>query len=674
MDLMKKVLWGLLLAVLVLSSSGVLIRTGNENNNKAVVTAVDYREFQKMADYANYDMQEVLQRLKANGVSRVTVKEVSLLDLAERGDIKLSTFGELKADLQAEDPAGWQEAQKVLSRVDISPVNLTAATSDKETADFLASHLNKRLAGNELVNFSIGDVNYFVINTEIIQPAKTTDKEYPRDMLVGFDYRQLNELSAAGFEIVLSPGNTIGSNYQYINKYEEIVDEYDVRYMVINGEVPGYPEQLERIQELVERNQLIVGIIETPVQLGYLEQKGLPELIEATDYPVNRVYSTRNDEYLKDMNERYYRWVRSVVDRGIRILYVVPFENNKLSYAENLDNTIDTIGQFHLAMKEKGFVVDQPLQHLSTESPGKYSRMMVSLSLLLGTVLYFIYLFKPRKAAIYSLLILGLLACAGLNLVLDADFSKIYALGAAIIYPSLSSLLLLIYLRDNHQRRMLVQIITSLFIILGVNALGMFTIVTSLADIRYIMNIEYFRGVKLAFLIPLILFAVNYLCCFAREEGIVSFTKKYLLMKPNYLILAMLGVALIGLYYYLARSGHTAGVSVPAYEIRMREILESIFIARPRFKEIMIGYPALLAMVYLYRKYRYDLITLVFGLGVMIGSISMVNSFAHVFTAVTISIHRTLAGLAIGLVIGLGVMAGIIILEWIYFRWIKQAS
>ena len=71
------------------------------------------------------------------------------------------------------------------------------------------------------------------------------------------------------------------------------------------------------MERLVIDNNLIIGLIETPVQLGFLEQKGLTELIENTDYPVNRLYSTRNDEYLKQVDERYYRWVRGVVDRGI---------------------------------------------------------------------------------------------------------------------------------------------------------------------------------------------------------------------------------------------------------------------------------------------------------------------------------------------------------------------
>ncbi len=53
------------------------------------------------------------------------------------------------------------------------------------------------------------------------------------------------------------------------------------------------------------------------------------------------------------------------------------------------------------------------------------------------------------------------------------------------------------------------------------------------------------------------------------------------------------------------------------------------------------------------------------------GSISVVNSFSHVFTAITISASRTLAGLLVGVAIGLAVLLGIWILEKIWEKWIQ---
>ena len=89
---------------------------------------------------------------------------------------------------------------------------------------------------------------------------------------------------------------------------------------------------------------------------------------------------------------------------------------------------------------------------------------------------------------------------------------------------------------------------------------------------------------------------------------------RFLLAHPNYLVLVLLMVGGAGGYYYLGRTGN-AVVAVSGLELRLREILESIFLARPRFKEFIIGYPALMVMVYWYRRYRLDLILLVLGFG-----------------------------------------------------------
>jgi len=49
-----------------------------------------------------------------------------------------------------------------------------------------------------------------------------------------------------------------------------------------------------------------------------------------------------------------------------------------------------------------------------------------------------------------------------------------------------------------------------------------------------------------------------------------------------------------------------------------------------------------------------------------------VNSFCHVFTAASISLQRGLAGVLVGTVIGLGVVLGIMLLEWIAKRYFAE--
>ncbi|MEN6347922.1 MAG: DUF5693 family protein [Syntrophomonas sp.] len=672
----KGILWILLVLTLVLSSSGIYLRVSNENNNKNVVTVADYQEFKKTANAASMNINEIMDRLQEAGVKAIGVKETSLRDLAYEGKVFISPYGEFAAFARTYSPGNWQACQKATGDKIISPDKLVVVSDQPGTIAFLKQRLGTRFSGNEIISFTEGQKTFFIVNTELLpldkpkDPKKAVNDFVEVDARLGFDEKVLTMLKKRGFEIILRPDNNTGSNLAYLQEYNDLVQKYGVKYLIFGNEVSGAPDNLAPMEEMIKKHHLIIGIIETSEQLKYVAQTGLDEVMKDTGYPINRVYSTTNDEFVNTADERYYRWVRGVIDRGIRILYVSPFKDRKITYSENINNTIEMISRFHKTIEAKGFNINQPLQHLSANSPGAWHRLAVSLSLLLGGVLYLLYLFRPGRRLMTILLALGVLACLAVNILLQADFTKVYALGAAVLYPSFSSLLMLIYLRDHRENPVWKLALAGLAIILGVNAIGMYTVVTSLADIRYIMNVGIFSGVKVAFLLPLLMFVVNYFCCFAGEGGFKEKALESLSMHPTYLVLLLFMVAALALYYYLGRSGNnTAAVS--GLEIRLREILESFFLARPRFKEIIIGYPSLFAMTYLYHRYKRDFILFILGFGVVMGSISMVNSFCHVFTAVVISANRTLAGLLVGTICGLAAIAGIYVLEWVYERYVE---
>lgn len=648
-------LWLALTAALLLSLSGFILRTGNESINNVVVTAADYQLFEKSAQSSSVAIDEVLANLQASGVKTIAIKETTLRVLAARGDAYVDSFGHFSAWARAYQPEVWAAINQLPQADEISSANLIVTTSRPETASFLRERLGHRFSAEQIINFQAGGLDYFIIKAELEQldKSKTSLKEF--DVQLGFETTILQKLKSMGFAIVLRPGDTNGTNSAYLQEYEPLVRDYDVKTLIFNyNRVSGSPDHLEVMARLIDKYDLTIGVIETSKQLGIIEQEGLNAVMSATRYTINRVYSTGNDDFVTSVDERYYRWIRAVVDRGIRILYVVPFNDDKKMASVNMNETIDTIARFLPAIAAKGFIVDRTAVPYGLNSAATTSahRLAVSLSLLAAFLLYLLYLLHPQRKWMRAIAILGLLACLAVNLLLHMDFSKVYALGAAVLYPTFSSLLLLIYLKNYPQHGLIKKLLGSLAIILVINAIGMYTIVTSLADIRYIMNLSYFSGVKVAFILPLLLFPLNYLCVTVPRERWLGMLRSQLKKTPSYLALGLFLLAMVVIYIYIGRSGNTSGIEVSRLEIRLREVLENIFLARPRFKEFVIGYPALLAMVYLYHRYKNDLIMLLLGFGVVIGSISMVNSFCHVFTAVSISASRTLAGLIIGLLLG----------------------
>lgn len=52
----------------------------------------------------------------------------------------------------------------------------------------------------------------------------------------------------------------------------------------------------------------------------------------------------------------------------------------------------------------------------------------------------------------------------------------------------------------------------------------------------------------------------------------------------------------------MGRSGHTAGVPVPAAELMLRRFLENTLYARPREKEFIIGHPAFMLATFAFLR------------------------------------------------------------------------
>lgn len=102
----------------------------------------------------------------------------------------------------------------------------------------------------------------------------------------------------------------------------------------------------------------------------------------------------------------------------------------------------------------------------------------------------------------------------------------------------------------------------------------------------------------------------------------------------------------------LLRSGNFTTLPVPELERELRDALEALLVVRPRFKEFLIGHPALLLWASLgairWRPWAVGLL----AIG-MLAQVSIVNSFLHLHTPLWVTLVRTFHGLWLGLLIGL---------------------
>jgi hypothetical protein len=110
-------------------------------------------------------------------------------------------------------------------------------------------------------------------------------------------------------------------------------------------------------------------------------------------------------------------------------------------------------------------------------------------------------------------------------------------------------------------------------------------------------------------------------------------------------------VVFVLLVLVVLRSGNDPGVGVSAGELKVRALLDQLLYTRPRFKEFLVGHPALvigLALALL----RRPKIALPFLLVGALGQVSMLNTFCHLHTPLLVSLLRAVLGFTIGAVLG----------------------
>lgn len=162
----------------------------------------------------------------------------------------------------------------------------------------------------------------------------------------------------------------------------------------------------------------------------------------------------------------------------------------------------------------------------------------------------------------------------------------------------------------------------------------------------YMYRMNSFSGVKLSLLLPLLLVLVM---DFRRKEHPESLME-ILVRPPLWGELALAGGLILAALVVLLRSGNYGFVSNS--EILFRDWLEEIFKARPRTKEFLVGYPALVIWYYLKRADLLGRWREVLRLTVTLAFSSAVNSFCHFHTPLSLSILRGFNGWWSGLLLG----------------------
>ena len=626
-----------------------------ENNSRRVELVMSLDELRELAYQEGYDEEELLLKMKAAGIHSIAIHEDNLEKLKASGDVLFFPKEEFNKY------QFFLNTFKIGNRVQISPGESYIIFNDE----------NEFTRIKENLRYQLGEKAVEEYNLLTIKSLKVTgNAEKVLELGLGFSQKDMQWLNNLGFEVILR-----FKNYQNIDK-ERIklkfaeANEIDmVSAIIFDGEsVLGFPskEKMLFTAEILKENQFPFGMIE------FANQEGIKTIAYDANTLTVKVHSiTKEEMEIISSQKAIDRWIRAAKERKVRIFYVKPFRNSELDLFNTNFNYVNTIRE---RLSANGFGLGRASLYSDIHLSIVFL-FLLGLGVISGGIILLNHLANIEKK--YNYMLLGLAVVVSIVLFLadmEVQLIKILALLSALIFPTLAIASNISYFNkpefsivsgerewydsaDSRYLLMIKNILIGFFRIITLTLCGALLIAALLSNGKFILGIDQFSGIKLSYLLPLLLVLIVLWSNQNQGKMLILDTLKKPILIEHALIIGFFAVFLV---VYIARSGNFSFLPVLGIEEKIRVFLEKTLIARPRNKVFLIGYPALiLAMSMNYLKIKeYRIPIIIVG---TIGPVTLINTFCHIHTPFTFSLLRAFNG------IWLGTLLGLIIVSVFYF-------
>ncbi len=640
-----------------------------ENENMSIEQAMDYDAVVVLGRNEGYDLETTLEKCRQAGITSFTIYDTTLNKMTQRGECSLIT--RLGAELYYTQ-----------FHLDSHQYEYYLIGKPKDQKDLyfdeLTEDLQLRLGKENAV--VLDNPQYRILGLHGVMPALG-------EVNLGIMSADANRIASYGFNVILRPTNyhnvTAADLEHFFQRADKIRNVTGI--MFVGKEVLGYsPDPAQRkdlLQLTADRmlaRQMPFYMIESVNQLQYDNQDGMYDLAGLMHYDTGRVYAMAKEELEKiTPEEAAMRFYISDLERNVRVNLFPMYK--KPRYGQSLlDTNLSYISKVTQKLEGRGYHLDRA-SVLPVYYPNKVLLAIAAAAAACG-FLFLLNLLMPLSDRVnYGLMVLAVLfGAGGAWIAKGALFLQMMAVGCAVTAPSAAILVLLDFWRHQDLTKKLGYGRVIRDGTLGLTAavlmsmVGGIFIAAMLGNIRFFMEFDYYRGVKLTFILPIIIVAIGYLRRFplmghdfATSSDFISFAKDFLRIPIRMGTLILVGLLGLVAIVFVGRSGHTAGVPVPGIEVAMRRFLETVMYARPREKEFLIGHPAFFLMVAaMYRKWP-ELVHFFTVLAAVIGVGSMVETFAHIRTPFIMSFIRGLNGWLTGLVLGILLICAIAVVQYV---------
>lgn len=630
-----------------------------EADDQTVEMVYDYDDILSSAPLEGKSTEDLIQLYKQAGVTSLAMYDDTPSKILGRGDAFL--FRGLDFMSHHENVEGLYP-----DRIYIQPSQKSDGT---EFFQDLERNLRLRMADEDLRRLEVDGIPTLEVRANWIKFL---------EMPVGIFPTRVKEAADTGFYVVLRPLNPGHPDKADVDEFLKAVDASDkVSAVLFTGkEAFGYKEQANYFRDAMAKRHIPIVLIEAQSQLGFENQAGALDMVKTSNYNTLRLYAMSKDELIKiTPDEASARFYISDIERNIR-MNLFPSYKYALDGLSLSETNAKYIGLTKERLEEHGFQTGKASQ-METYFPSRILRSLAMVGALSIGVITLLLLLPAARRVVWPLWGLGFVVTQGLywgtsSLLPLQLLALTVEIGTPVILVSAFLSYCIKKRKEAERKASWLRIFGEGASVLWLSGLlslcGGIFVSGLLSDVRFFLEIEIFRGVKLTFVMPLLLITLVYIQHFpffgkavTSDRDFVSFVKKFCNIPIKLGILSGLGFIAFAGYMFVGRSGNNMA-PVPAFEIALRRFLEDTMYARPREKEFLFGHPAVfLALAAAWHKWP-QLLHYFLIIAVTIGQGSMVETFAHMRSPFILSFIRGLDGLAAGTMAGVLAVIGAVIL------------
>lgn len=614
MKMTRQKIYVLVLAlVLALSFFALVPRWLTELHNRSAAIVMDYQDLSWIGEQSGRSLEDVRDKFVTNGLVSLMVHEITGYQLVN-GGLPVQ-YGCLTSE---------SEYHKYFPRERRTRA-LLSIPSSWWASEMAEKYIIQKMPGTQKVELQDRILYLF--------PATCEDLETTGILP---DFEGLRFAQKSLIPVIYRPAPSPGiSESNIIDALELVLDEFKgVKGISPSGEVVSSYPDLKGLAGIIRKRGLALTQVEFSRQIGAVQLNWLV-------YPnILPLHSVTDEEILSRRISRkvlFERMLRAARERSVRLLVMRP---SRLSSADSLlDDFGEELARLSQALVRNGISSEWPEHGIDGRRivPGTLAFVLISLLLVFSMKTRFFS--KGRYIGyldiIVFIILIPVMSIAILKFSLAGRLAGAFAAGLLASEASLIAL--------EGWRKPIRGIVSGFLVAL----IGGVAIAAFFSTPFYMLRLKSFSGVKLTLLLPIVVVLFHDLKKRVHPESLGQILRR----PPLWGELFLIGILLLAAVIVLFRSGNVQ--FVPGWEVKLRDILERVLVARPRNKEIFAGYPCLMLWYLFRRKDLWQDYREVFRLGTTLGFSSIVNSFCHFHTRLYFIVLREFNGLWTGMITGL---------------------